>query len=145
METVPIGGSGLIGSKLMTRLRKHGHETVAASPNTGVNTLTREGLAEALPDEAVAGVGHHVAPSVVGTDRLADRGYFRAEIAQKKPIVGSSIQYSIAGAMQLFEFIESVAEAASHGDAVRLAPCTSSRWRPTTSPAGWAGSRSARH
>jgi uncharacterized protein YbjT (DUF2867 family) len=154
MKVVVIGGSGLIGSKLVIKLRELGHEAVAASPNSGVNTLTGEGLAEALQGasvvvdvsnspsfedaavleffetstrnllgaEAVAGVGHHVALSVVGTDRLPESGYFRAKMAQEKLIENSSIPYSIVRATQFFEFVTSIAQAATEGDAVRLAP-----------------------
>jgi uncharacterized protein YbjT (DUF2867 family) len=154
MKVVVIGGSGLIGSKLVIKLRELGHEAVAASPNSGVNTLTGEGLAEALQGasvvvdvsnspsfddaavleffetstrnllaaEAVAGVGHHVALSVVGTDRLPESGYFRAKMAQEKLIENSSIPYSIVRATQFFEFITSIAQAGTEGDAVRLAP-----------------------
>src|SRR6266850_3572310 len=127
MKIVVIGGTGLIGSKLVAKLRTQGHEPVAAAPNTGVNTITGEGLAEVLKGasvvvdvsnspsldgaealtffqtstrnllaaEAQAGVRHHVALSVVGTDRLLESGYFRAKIAQEKLIQGSSIPYSI--------------------------------------------------
>ena len=144
MKIVVIGGTGLIGSKLVTKLGEHGHEAVAASPNTGVNTLTGEGLAEALAGasvvvdvsnspsfedaavleffetstrnllaaEAAAGVGHHVALSVVGTERLPESGYFRAKIAQEKLIENSSIPYSIVHATQFFEFVGSIAAAA---------------------------------
>jgi uncharacterized protein YbjT (DUF2867 family) len=154
MKIVVIGGSGLIGSKLVTKLREHGHETVAASPNSGVNTLTGEGLAVALKGaavvvdvsnspslesaaalqffetstrnlltyEAAAGVGHHVALSVVGTERLSESGYFRAKIAQERLIRGSSIPYSIVHATQFFEFVKSIADAASDGTVIRLAP-----------------------
>ena len=154
MKLVVIGGTGLIGSKLVTRLREQGHETVAASPNSGVNTLTGEGLAEALQGasvvvdvsnspsfedgavlkffetstrnllaaEAGAGVGHHVALSVVGTERLTESGYFRAKIAQEKLIKNSSIPYSIVHATQFFEFVKSIADAATDGNTVRLAP-----------------------
>jgi len=154
MKIVIIGGSGLIGSKLVGKLREHGHETVAASPGSGVNTITGEGVAEALQDasvvvdvsnspsiedaavleffetstrnlldaEAAAGVGHHVALSVVGTDRLSASGYFRAKIAQEKLIASFSIPYSIVHATQFFEFIHSIAQAATEGDSVRLAP-----------------------
>ena len=142
MKIVVIGGSGLIGSKLVTKLRGHGHETVAASPNSGVNTLTGEGLTEALKGASVvvdvsnspswedaavlnffetstrnllkygaeAGVKHLVALSVVGTDRLAESGYFRAKIAQEKLIKGSAIPYSIVRATQFFEFIKGIAD-----------------------------------
>jgi uncharacterized protein YbjT (DUF2867 family) len=154
MKIVVIGGTGLIGSKLVEKLREHGHEAVPASPDSGVNTLTGEGLAEVLEgaqvavdvsnspsfeDEAVlaffetstrnlleaeaaAGVGHHVALSVVGTDRLTESGYFRGKIAQEKLIEGSPIPYSIVHATQFFEFVKSIADAATDGDTVRLAP-----------------------
>jgi uncharacterized protein YbjT (DUF2867 family) len=142
MKIVVIGGTGLIGSKLVNKLREHGHEAVAASPNSGVNTLTGEGLAEALKGaavvvdvsnspswedaavlnffetstrnllkyEAAAGVGHHVALSVVGTQRLAESGYFRAKIAQEKLIRESSIPYTIVQATQFFEFLKGLAD-----------------------------------
>jgi len=154
MKIVVIGGSGLIGSKLVNKLRERGHEAVPASPASGVNTLTGEGLSEALEGaavvvdvsnspsfedtavlrffqtstgnlldaEAAAGVGHHVALSVVGTDRLSGSGYFRAKIAQEKLITESSIPYSIVHATQFFEFINSITDAATDGDTVRLAP-----------------------
>jgi len=154
MKIVVIGGSGLIGSKLVKRLREHGHEAVAASPDSGVNTLTGEGLAAALTGASVvvdvsnspsfedaavlkffetstrnlltngaaAGVGHHVALSVVGTDRLLESGYFRAKIVQEKLIKESSIPYSIVHATQFFEFVKSIAAAATEGDTVRLPP-----------------------
>ena len=154
MKIVVIGGSGLIGSKLVRKLREQGHQVVAASPDTGVNTLTGEGLAEAIAGAAVvvdvsnspsfedaavlkffqtstgnllkadaaAGVGHHVALSVVGTDRLSESGYFRAKIAQEKLIRGSSIPYSIVHATQFFEFIKRIADDATVGNTVRLAP-----------------------
>ena len=154
MKIVVIGGSGLIGSKLVRKLREHGHQVVAASPDTGVNTLTGEGLAEAiagaavvvdvsnspsfegaavlkffetstgnlLKAEAAAGVGHHVALSVVGTDRLSESGYFRAKIAQEKLIRSSSIPYSIVHATQFFEFLKRIADDATDGDTIRLAP-----------------------
>src|SRR5262245_23081886 len=154
MKIVVIGGSGLIGSKVVSRLREQGHEAVAASPKSGVDTITGAGLADALAgaqvvvdvsnspsfaDEAVlaffetstrnllaagaaAGVGHHVALSVVGTERLAESGYFRAKIAQEALITGSAIPYSIVHATQFFEFIKSIADAATDGATVRLAP-----------------------
>ena len=154
MKLVVIGGSGLIGSKLVRKLREHGHEAVAASPDSGVNTLTGEGLAEALKgasvvvdvsnspswedaavmkffetstrnllaSEAAAGVGHHVALSVVGTDRLSESGYFRAKIAQEKLIKGSPIPYSIVHATQFFEFLKGLADISVVGDKVRLPP-----------------------
>jgi uncharacterized protein YbjT (DUF2867 family) len=153
MRIVIIGGSGLIGSKVVRKLREQGHEAVPASPDTGVNTLTGDGLAEVLKgaavvvdvsnspsfeDEAVmhffqtstgnllkaeaaAGLGHHVALSVVGTDRLADSGYMRAKIAQEKLIQESSIPYSIVHATQFFEFMKGIADAATDGNTVRLA------------------------
>ena len=153
MKIVVIGGTGLIGSKVVACLHEEDHEAVAASPDSGVNTLTGEGLSEALQgasvvidvsnspsfeDEAVmeffttsttnllaaeadAGVRHHVALSVVGTERLAESGYFRAKIAQEKLIRDSVIPYSIVHATQFFEFVKSIADAATDGDAVRLA------------------------
>ena len=154
IKIVVIGGSGLIGSKLVKKLREHGHEVVAASRDSGVNTLTGEGLAEAmrgasvvvdvsnspsfedaavlkffetstrnlLAAEVEAGVGHHVALSVVGTERLSESGYFRGKIAQEKLIRESSIPYSIVHATQFFEFVKSIADAATDGSRVRLAP-----------------------
>jgi uncharacterized protein YbjT (DUF2867 family) len=152
MKIVVIGGSGLIGSKLVTKLRDHGHDAVPASPNSGVNTLTGEGLADALQGaavvvdvsnspsfedaavleffetstrnlldaEAAASVGHHVALSVVGTDRLPGSGYMRAKIAQEKLIEASSIPYSIIHATQFFEFVGRIADEATDGGTVRL-------------------------
>ena len=154
MKIVVIGGTGLIGSKLVGKLRENGHQAVPASLDSGVNTLTGEGLAEALEgaevvvdvtnspsfeDEAVmqffetstrnildaeeaAGVRHHVALSVVGTERLAESGYFRAKIAQEKLIKESSIPYSIVHATQFFEFINGIVDAATDGNKVHLAP-----------------------
>src|SRR5213594_4957994 len=154
IKIVVIGGSGLIGSKLVKKLREHGHEVVAASRDSGVNTLTGEGLAEAmrgasvvvdvsnspsfedaavlkffetstrnlLAAEAEAGVGHHVALSVVGTERLSESGYFRAKIAQEKLIRESSIPYSIVHATQFFEFVKGLAGISFDGDNVRLPP-----------------------
>jgi len=154
MKIVVIGGSGLIGSKLVRRLLEHGHQAVSAALDSGVNTLTGEGLAEALEGaavvvdvsnspsfeaaaaleffetstsniidaEAAAGVGHHVALSVVGTERLSASGYFRAKNAQEKLIESSSIEYSIVHATQFFEFIGRIAEGATEGNTVRLAP-----------------------
>jgi uncharacterized protein YbjT (DUF2867 family) len=154
MKIVVIGGSGLIGSRLVTRLREHGHEALAASPNSGVNTVTGEGLAEALKGasvvvdvtnspswedaavmtffetstrnllnyEATAGVEHHVALSVVGTDRLSESGYFRAKIAQEKLIKGSSVPYSIVHATQFFEFLKGLADISTVGNKVHLPP-----------------------
>jgi uncharacterized protein YbjT (DUF2867 family) len=154
MKIVVIGGSGLIGKKLVNNLRQHGHEVVAASPSSGVNTLTGEGLAEALAGarvvvdvanspsfedkavleffetagrnllaaEATAGVGHHVALSVVGTDRLLASGYFRAKMAQENLIKASKIPYTIVRSTQFFEFVSGIAQAASDGQTVRLSP-----------------------
>jgi uncharacterized protein YbjT (DUF2867 family) len=154
VKIVVIGGSGRIGSTLVKKLREHGHETVAASRDSGVNTLTGEGLAEALRGasvvvdvsnspsfedaavlkffetstrnllaaEAEAGVGHHVVLSVVGTERLSESGYFRAKIVQEKLIKESSIPYTIVRATQFFEFVKSIADAATEGSKVRLAP-----------------------
>ena len=154
MKIVVIGGSGLIGSKLVTKLGEHGHEAVAASPNSGVNTLTGEGLAEVLEDasvvvdvsnspsfeevavmeffktstrnlltyEAAAGVGHHVALSVVGADRLPDSGYMRAKVAQEAAIKAATIPYTILRATQFFEFIGRIADGSTDGDRVRLSP-----------------------
>jgi uncharacterized protein YbjT (DUF2867 family) len=152
MKIVVIGGTGLIGSKLVNKLREHGHEAVAAAPNTGVNTLTGEGLAKVLkgasvvvdvsnsPDwedaavlkffetstrnlltyEAVAGVRHHVALSVVGTQQLSESGYFRAKIAQEKLIKESSIPHSIVQATQFFEFLKGLADISMVGGKVHL-------------------------
>jgi len=154
MKIVVIGGSGLIGSKLVNLLRKRGHEVVAASPNTGVNTLTGQGLSEALAGaqavvdvanspslegeaameffltsgrnllaaEEAAGVSHHVALSVVGTQRVADSGYLRAKAAQENLIKASPIPYSIVQSTQFFEFIERIAKGAFDGDVYRLSP-----------------------
>ena len=154
MKIVVIGGTGLIGSRLVKKLREHGHEAVAAAPNTGVNTLTGQGLAEVLKSaavvvdvsnspswedaavlnffetstrnllsyEATAGVGHHVALSVVGTDQLSESGYFRAKIAQEKLIKESSIPYTIVHATQFFEFLKGLADISMVGDKVHLPP-----------------------
>jgi uncharacterized protein YbjT (DUF2867 family) len=154
MKIVVIGGSGLIGSKLVNKLREHGHEPVAASPTSGVNTLTGEGLAEALEGapvvldgsnspswedaavmnffetstrnllayEAAAGVGHHVALSVVVSERLVESGYFRAKIAQENLITGSSMPHSIVRATQFYEFVKGIADFSTDGDKVRLPP-----------------------
>ncbi|MEU6704903.1 SDR family oxidoreductase [Streptomyces wuyuanensis] len=154
MKVVVIGGTGLIGSKLVGKLKEHGHEAVPAAPDTGVNTLTGEGLAEVLRDasvvvdvsnspsfaddavmeffrtsttnllnaEAEAGVTHHVALSVVGTERLQQSGYFRAKQAQEELIKASGIPYSIVHATQFFEFMKGITDAATDGDTVRLAP-----------------------
>lgn len=154
MKIIVIGGTGLIGTKLVKMLRERGHDALAASPNTGVNTITREGLAEAmdgadvvvdvtnapvwedqavleffetstrnlLAAEAAAGVGHHVALSIVGCERLPDNGYFRAKVAQEKLIKASSIPYSLLRATQFFEFVGGIAQAATVGAEVRLSP-----------------------
>src|SRR5437667_12880681 len=154
MKIVVIGGSGLIGTKLVNRLRKQGHEVVAASPKSGVNTITGEGLPEALAGaqvvvdvanapsfedkavlkffetssrnllaaEAAAGVRHHVALSVVGTDRLPDSGYLRAKMAQERLIKASGIPYTILRSTQFFEFMGRVAESFSDGKTVRVPP-----------------------
>src|SRR6201987_4211002 len=142
MKIVVIGGTGLIGSRLVNKLREHGHEAVAAAPNTGVDPLTGEGLAEVLKSasvvvdvsnspswedaavmkffetstrnllayETAAGVGHHVALSVVGTERLLASGFFRAKMAQENLIKGSSLPYSIVRATQFFEFVKGIAD-----------------------------------
>src|SRR6266480_4730325 len=160
MKIVVIGGSGLIGAKVVSNLRQRGHEVVAASPSTGVNTLTGEGLAEALADarvvvdvanspsfedkpameffetsgrnllagEAAGGVEHHVALSVVGTDRLLASGpgslsgYFRAKMAQENLIKASGIPFTIIHATQFFEFVKGLAQSATDGSTVRLSP-----------------------
>lgn len=154
MKIVVIGGTGLIGSKVVAKLGEQGHEAVAAAPNTGVNTLTGEGLADALAgasvvidvsnspsweDDAVmeffqtstrnllaaaaaAGVGHYVALSVVGTERLPDSGYLRAKAAQEKLIENSSIPYSLVHATQFFEFVPGIADGATEDGKVRIAP-----------------------
>ena len=154
MKIVAIGGTGLIGSKLVKKLRAHGQDAVPASPDTGVNTVTGEGLTEALEGadvvvdvsnspsfeetavlkffetstrnildaEIAAGVGHHVALSVVGTERLAGSGYIRAKIAQEKLIKNASIPYTIVHATQFFEFATRIAAEASDGDTVRVPP-----------------------
>jgi uncharacterized protein YbjT (DUF2867 family) len=154
MKIVVIGGTGLIGSKLVTKLNAHGDEAVAASPSSGVNTVTDEGLADVLSGasvavdvsnapswedsavmeffvtstrnllaaEAAAGVGHHVALSVVGSERLTESGYFRAKIAQEELIKASSIPYSIVRATQFFEFVKPIADMSTDGSTVRLPP-----------------------
>jgi uncharacterized protein YbjT (DUF2867 family) len=156
MKIVVIGGTGRIGSKLVDKLREDGHDAVPAAPNTGVNTLTGEGLAEALDGAAVvvdvsdspsfedaavlkffetstrnlldadsvAGVGHHVALSIVGvgTERRSEGGYNRAKLAQENLIKESRIPYSIVHATQFFEFINGMADAATVGNTVRVAP-----------------------
>src|ERR1700758_1417795 len=158
-KLVVIGGSGLIGTKLVNNLRQHGHEVVAASPSSGVNTITGEGLAKALSGaqvvvdvsnapswedkavleffetsarnlsaaEAAAGVVHHVALSVVGTERLLASGYFRAKMAQEELIKASKIPYTIVRATQFFEFIGGVAQFSTVGQTVHLPPAL---WQP---------------
>src|SRR5499433_1919107 len=153
MKIVIIGGTGLIGSKTVAILRQGGHEVVAASPNTGVNTITGEGLKAAMADtqvvidlanspsfedkavleffqtsgrnllaaEAAAGVQHHVALSIVGTDR-SDNGYFRAKVAQEKQITASGIPYTIIRATQFMEFLGGIAASGADGNVVRLSP-----------------------
>jgi uncharacterized protein YbjT (DUF2867 family) len=152
MKIVVIGGSGLIGSKLVPKLRERGHEAIAASPNSGVNSVTGEGLEGALKgaavvvdvsnapswedtavmtffetstrnllaQEAAAGVRHHVALSVVGSERMPDSGYFRAKVAQENLIKGSSIPYSIVRATQFFEFVQGIADFSTDGNTIRL-------------------------
>jgi uncharacterized protein YbjT (DUF2867 family) len=152
MKIVVIGGTGLIGSKLVKKLREDGHEVVAASPNTGVNSITGEGLANALKGasvvvdvtnspswedaavlkffetstnnllahESAAGVKHHVALSVVGTERLLESGFFCAKLAQEKLIKASSVPYTIIRATQFFEFVKSIADFGTVGNQVRL-------------------------
>ena len=152
MKIVVIGGSGLVGSKLVTILRGEGHEVIAASPSTGVNTLTGEGLAEAfrgadvvvdvanspsfedaavlhffetsgrniLAAEAAAGVKHHIALSVVGSERLPDSGYFRAKIAQEKLIKASPVPYTIVRATQFYEFVGAIAQSNNEADGIHM-------------------------
>ncbi|XYH93704.1 SDR family oxidoreductase [Sorangium sp. So ce1128] len=154
MKIVVIGGTGLIGTKLVRRLRQQGHEVVAASPSTGVNCITGEGLAEALAGaevvvdvanspsfedkavldffeisgrnllaaEAAAGIRHHVALSVVGTDRMLGSGYFRAKMAQEALIEASGIPYTILRATQFFEFMGGIARSSAGAEQVRLSP-----------------------
>lgn len=154
MKIVVIGGSGLIGSKLVARLTALGHEAIAASPASGVNTLTGEGLADVLAGaqvvvdvanspsfedaavlaffetsgrillgaEKVAGVGHHIALSVVGTERLVDSGYMRAKVAQERLIRASGISYTIVHSTQFFEFLGGIAHSGAPGEAVHLSP-----------------------
>lgn len=154
MKIVVIGGTGLIGSKLVDVLREHGQDVVAASPNSGVNSITGEGLADALKGASVvvdvtnspswedaavmnffetstrnllehgkaAGVKHHIALSVVGTDRLLDSGFFRAKMAQEKLIEASSMPYTIVRATQFFEFIKKIADYSTEGNTVRMPP-----------------------
>jgi uncharacterized protein YbjT (DUF2867 family) len=154
MKIVVIGGTGLIGSKTVAILRQGGHEVVAASPKSGINTITGEGLTEAmagahvvidlanspsfedkavleffetsgrnlLAAEAAAGVRHHVALSIVGTDRTPDNGYFRAKVAQEKLIEASGIPYTIIRATQFLEFLGTIAATSADGNMIRLSP-----------------------
>jgi len=154
MKIVVIGGTGLIGSRTVAILRQRGHDVVAASPKSGVNTITGEGLKEALAGAAVvidlanspsfedkavmaffeasgrnllaaeapAGVKHHVALSIVGTDRAPENGYFRAKVAQEKLIEASGIPYTIIRATQFMEFVGAIADAGAVGNTVRLSP-----------------------
>ncbi len=154
MKIVVIGGTGLIGSKVVEKLKQKGHEAIAAAPNTGVNTITGEGLKEAmagaqvvidltnspsfedkavleffetsgrnlLAAEAAAGVRHHVALSIVGTDRTPDNGYFRAKVAQEKLIEASGIPYTIIRATQFLEFLGTIAATSADGNMIRLSP-----------------------
>jgi uncharacterized protein YbjT (DUF2867 family) len=154
MKIVVIGGTGLIGSKAVSILRQGGHEVIAASPTTGVNSITGEGLQEAMAGtqvvidlanapswedqavleffetsgrnvhaaEAAAGVRHHVAVSIVGTDRMPDNGYFRAKAAQEQLIEASGIPYTIIRATQFMEFLGGIADAGAQGSTVRLSP-----------------------
>jgi uncharacterized protein YbjT (DUF2867 family) len=154
MKIVVIGGTGLIGSKSVAILRQGGHEVVAASPQSGVNSITGEGLKEAmagtevvidlanspsfedkavleffqtsgrnlLAAEAAAGVRHHVALSIVGTDRSPDNGYFRAKVAQEKLIVASGVPYTIVRATQFMEFLPGIAASSADGNVVRVSP-----------------------
>jgi uncharacterized protein YbjT (DUF2867 family) len=154
MKIVVVGGTGLIGSKVVALLEGRGHTAVAAAPNTGVNTLTGEGLEAVMDgtsavvdvsnspsweDDAVmeffqtstrnllaaeqsAGVGHHVALSIVGTDRLPDSGYLRAKTAQERLIEAGAIPYSIVHATQFFEFVAGIADGATEGTSVRMPP-----------------------
>ena len=163
MKIVVIGGTGLIGSKTVAILRQGGHEVVAASPNTGVNTITGEGLKEAmagaqvvidlanspsfedkavleffetsgrnlLAAEAAAGVRHHVALSIVATDRT-DNGYFRAKVAQEKLIEASGIPYTIIRATQFMEFLGGIADSSADGNTSGFRPACSSPSRRTT-------------
>ena len=154
MKIVVIGGTGLIGSKTVAILRQGGHEVVAASPNTGVNTITGQGLKEAMAGtqvvidlanspsfedravleffetsgrnlhaaEAAAGVRHHVAVSIVGTDRAPDNGYFRAKVTQEKLIEASGIPYTIIRSTQFLEFLRAIADSSADGNRARLPP-----------------------
>jgi uncharacterized protein YbjT (DUF2867 family) len=154
MKIVVVGGTGLIGSKLVKKLQENGNEAVAASPNTGINSITGEGLADALKGasvvvdvtnspswedaavlkffetstsnllayEAKAGVGHHVALSVVGTERLLESGFFRAKLAQENLIKANKIPYTIVRATQFFEFLKKIADYSTEGNEVHMPP-----------------------
>ena len=154
MKIVVIGGTGLIGSKLVQNLRDRGHDVLAAAPSTGVNSITREGLAQAmdgadivvdvanapswedqavldffetssrnlLAAEAAAGVRHHVALSIVGSERLPENGYFRAKVAQENLIKASGIPYTLLRATQFFEFVGGIAQSATVGEEIYLSP-----------------------
>jgi uncharacterized protein YbjT (DUF2867 family) len=154
MKIVVIGGTGLIGSKVVVKLKQKGHQVIAAAPNTGVNTITGEGLKEAVADtqvvidlanspsfedkavleffetsgrnllaaEAAAGVRHHVALSIVGTDRTPDNGYFRAKVAQEKLIAASGIPYTIIRSTQFLEFLRATAASSADGNVIRISP-----------------------
>lgn len=154
MKIVVIGGTGLIGSKLVKNLRERGHDVLAAAPSKGVNSITGEGLAQAmdgaeivvdvanapswedkavleffetsgrnlLAAEAAAGVRHHLALSIVGSERLPDNGYFRAKVAQENLIKASGIPYTILRATQFFEFVGGIAQSATLGEEIRLSP-----------------------
>lgn len=154
MKIVVVGGTGLIGSKVVANLKQKGHEAIAASPNTGINTITGEGLKEALAGtqvvvdlanspsfednavlkffetsgrnlhaaEAAAGVRHHVALSIVGTDRTPDNGYFRAKVAQEKLIEASGIPYTVIRSTQFLEFLRGIADSSTSGSTVRISP-----------------------
>jgi uncharacterized protein YbjT (DUF2867 family) len=154
MKIVVIGGTGLVGSKVVSNLSRKGYEVIAAAPNTGVNTITGEGLTEALAGaqvvidvanspsfadkavlnffqtagrnlaaaEKVAGVRHHIALSVVGTDRLPESGYLRAKLAQEELIKASGIPFTIIRSTQFFEFLGGIAQSATDGRSVHLSP-----------------------
>ena len=154
MKIVVIGGTGLIGSKLVQNLRERGHDVLAASPSTGVNSITREGLAQAmdgaevvvdvanapswedqavldffetssrnlLAAEAAAGVRHHVALSIVGSERLPENGYFRAKVAQENLIKASGIPYTLLRATQFFEFVGGIVQSFAVGEEIRVSP-----------------------
>jgi uncharacterized protein YbjT (DUF2867 family) len=154
MKIVVIGGTGLIGSNVVRKLQEHGHDAIPASPRLGIDTITGEGLAEALADASVvvdvsnspsfepsavlsffetstgnllsaekaAGVGHHVALSIVGIDRSPDNGYFKAKIAQEKLIENGPIPYTIVRSTQIMEFVDGIADSATVGSEVHMPP-----------------------